>query len=180
MSLQSIDRSLTFVVDWVARLVGWLVVALMLVILADVVSRRLALGGSTVFHELQWHLHTMIFVFTFGFAYVRNAHVRIDTFARKSSGRIQALVEIAGICLFLLPFCAVVMRYGINFAYASYLVGEHSDTPGGIPYRWVIKSTLPLGMFLLMAGGLAVLCRNLVVLSIGKASDAGPDARGLS
>jgi len=34
--------------------------------------------GSTRIGELEWHLHAAIFSFWLGFAYIRNAHVRID------------------------------------------------------------------------------------------------------
>ena len=62
---QGIDRFLQVV----ARLFGWLLVALVVVICWDVLTRKLGFQipgfGSTPIQELEWHLHGMLFLFEF-------------------------------------------------------------------------------------------------------------------
>jgi TRAP-type mannitol/chloroaromatic compound transport system permease small subunit len=54
------------------------------VITFDVVTRKAGIQlpglGSTRLQELEWHLHALLFCAWLGYAYVRNAHVRIDVF----------------------------------------------------------------------------------------------------
>ena len=72
----------------VARLFGWLLVALVVVICWDVITRKLGFQipgfGSTPIQELDWHLHGMLFLFWLGYAYVRNVHVKVHFSAETS------------------------------------------------------------------------------------------------
>ncbi|MDE0718889.1 MAG: TRAP transporter small permease subunit, partial [Rhodospirillaceae bacterium] len=60
----------------------------MIVIIFDVVSRRFFVLGSTKLQELEWHLHTVLFIFCLGYAFLPNAHVRIDLFRSRISNRL--------------------------------------------------------------------------------------------
>ena len=42
--------------------------------------------------------------------------------------------------------------FSVPFVYASYEVGEVSQSPGGLPYRWILKGALPVGFVLLLLG----------------------------
>jgi TRAP-type mannitol/chloroaromatic compound transport system permease small subunit len=39
----------------------------------------------------------------------------------------------------------------------AYLAGETSATADGLPYRWIIKSFLPIGFLLLGLSGISIL-----------------------
>ena len=125
MLLAIADR-LAGVVTRIGRLASWLAIALMLVILTDVVTRRFLVLGSGRLQDLEWHLHGALFLLCFGFAYVRDAHVRIELVRDHMSARLRAGLEIAGILLFLVPFCVLVIKFGIEFAERSYRTGETS------------------------------------------------------
>ena len=43
-------------------------------------------------------------------------------------------------------------------------LAEVSDAPGGLPFRWAIKSFLPLGLLLLLLAALARLSRAISFL----------------
>jgi TRAP-type mannitol/chloroaromatic compound transport system permease small subunit len=154
---------------WVARLAGWMLLALVAVILYDVIGRRFFLTGSFKLQELQWHIHGAIAVLAFGHAYVHDAHVRIDVFAEHLAPRRRLWIELAGILLFLLPFMAVILWTGWDFAWRAFERGESSPGGVGLTNRWIIKSAVPLSALLAMAGGLSVACRGVAKL-------AGPEA----
>jgi len=63
----------------------------------------------------------------------------------------------------LLPFIALILIYSVPFVASSYALAEVSASPGGLPLRWLIKATLPLGFSLLL---LTVLSRLLRVWSL--------------
>ena len=67
-------------IDWlltkIARVAGWAGVALVLVTVFDVITRRFFVLGSTKLQELEWHFHTILFMFVIGYAYqIGRAHV---------------------------------------------------------------------------------------------------------
>lgn len=89
-----VSDAIDHVLEWIARLAGWLFLALVAVICWDVFTRKVGYQfpgfGSTPIQELEWHLHGALFLFWLGYAYVRNVHVRIDVFSAAMSQRRQA------------------------------------------------------------------------------------------
>lgn len=148
----------------VGRLAGWLVVLLVALTVFDVVTRRYHPIGSVVIQELEWHLHTALFALCLGYAYLRNAHVRIEIIREQVGVRARAWIELLGGLLLLAPYCAVTIFYGYHFVAASFAVGERSTSPAGLCCRWVIKAALLAGLVLLLLAGLAVLLRLALTL----------------
>ena len=61
----------------------------------------------------------------------------------------QKAIDTVGFFLFLTPMAGLLIYYGIGYAYESYAIKETSPNFGGLSYRFVIKSLIPLGFFLL-------------------------------
>ena len=53
---------------------------------------------------------------------------------------------------------------GADFAWISFVDNEGSESANGLPYRWIVKGFLFLGLVLLLAGVLSVLLRTIVFL----------------
>ena len=152
----------------VAGWASWLMIVLMIVISFDVITRKLGFQvpgmGSTRLQELEWHLHTVLFSMWLGYAYILNAHPRVDTITAHRSLRTRAWVEFWGCILFALPYAGIVAWYGIGFVERSFATGEGSEAVIGIPQRWIIKTLFVIGLWLLVAGILSVLLRVIVFL----------------
>lgn len=137
-----------------------MLIALMLTILFDVIGRRFITTGSVALQELEWHFHGALFLLCLGFTYQKDAHVRVDLFREKFSPKTNRIIEIIG-CLFLLiPYCAVVIYFGIDFTVKSYLSNEISSAADGLPLRWIVKSLLPVGFLLLGLSAVPVIFRT--------------------
>lgn len=147
-----------------ARLAGLLLLVLTAVIIYDVIGRRFFNTGSVALQELEWHLHGAIAVMGFGYAYTRNAHVRIDIFRQRFSRRFAMKLEIAGIALLLTPFLLAVIWYGYDFTHRSFVRGEGSSGGLGLDRRWIIKSAVPLSAVIALAGAWSVALRAAAVL----------------
>lgn len=147
-----------------ARLSAVLFLALTAVILYDVIGRKFFNTGSVALAELEWHLHGAIAMLGFGYAYTRNAHVRIDIFHQNFSERLKLRLEIAGIVLLLTPFLLAIVWYGSEFALRSFQRGEGSSGGLGLDHRWIIKSVVPLSALLAPFGAWSVLLRALATL----------------
>jgi TRAP-type mannitol/chloroaromatic compound transport system permease small subunit len=119
---------------------------------------------STKLQELEWQLHATLFLMCLGFAYVRDAHVRIDLVRDGLRPRSRAWIELLGCVLFLIPYCYVVASHGYDFARNSFRILERSASGTGLAYRFIIKSMLPIGFILLALAGIAVVLRCIVFL----------------
>ena len=105
--LLAISDAVNAVLGKIATAAGWLFLVCTAVIVFDVLSRKFGFQvpgmGSTRLQELEWQLHTAIFCFWLGFAYIRNAHVRIDIAVAQAKPRTRALIELAGCLGFAIP-----------------------------------------------------------------------------
>jgi TRAP-type mannitol/chloroaromatic compound transport system permease small subunit len=166
--LLALSGAIDAALERIARLFGWLFFVLVLVIVWDVITRKVGFQlpgfGSTPIQELEWHLHGAIFLPWLGYAYVRNVHVRIDVFTANLRPRRAAWLELVGIVLFAVPYTVVAIYFSYFFAETSFIQNESSAAPNGLAYRWIIKSFLFGGLVLLMASVVSVFFRNVVFL----------------
>ncbi|MEO8346428.1 MAG: TRAP transporter small permease subunit [Betaproteobacteria bacterium] len=163
--LLNISDALGRFVVRIGRFTSWSALVLVVVILFDVVSRRFFAVGSAQLQELEWHLHTILFMFCLGLGYVHNTHVRIEILSERLSERTRCWIELLGCVLFLIPFCLIVIYYGGELTHRSWLKSEISSSATGLPYRWLIKAVLPVGMAVLLAAAVSVLLRRIVMLA---------------
>lgn len=137
-------------------------VVLAAVIVLQVTLRHGFGGGHVVLEELQWHLYAIAIMFGISYRALEKGHVRVDVLSRNFRPRTRAAIDILGNAFLLLPFTVVLIDHGIDFAYDAYRVGESSDSPLGLPHRWVIKSVIPVSMSMLLLVCLSSIWRDIV------------------
>lgn len=175
--LLAISDVLARISYWAARVGSWLLVPLILVIVYDVVSRKIVFiqqivmnswlyeyVSPTKLQEMEWHLHAIIFLLAYALAYLNGTHVRVDIWRDKQTERTRGWVELLALLVFALPYCGVLVYQSWFFVVKAYVQGEGSAAMTGIPHRWVIKSFLLIGTGLLFASLLATLARLVVYL----------------
>ena len=152
----------------IGRVAGWLFLFNVAVICADVITRKFGYQipglGSTRLQEMEWHVHMALFILWIGLAYLRNGHVRIDVAIGRLSPRAVAWIELAGLLALALPYCVVLVNYGADFAWKAWVSGEGSESATGLPWRWIAKSVLELGLVLLLLAVTAMMARLVVYL----------------
>jgi TRAP-type mannitol/chloroaromatic compound transport system permease small subunit len=178
--LLRLSDALRRLIERIGRLACWLLLPMILATCWDVVSRKspalrewgLAVSGgltnSTILQELEWHLHTALFALCLGWAYIRNAHVRVDLVLERLAPRSRAWIELFGCLVFMLPYTALVIWFAVDFTWTSWANAEASVSLIGIAQRWVIKSVLLVGLVLAFLAGLAILLRLLAHLVGGR------------
>ncbi|MFN3232593.1 MAG: TRAP transporter small permease subunit [Alphaproteobacteria bacterium] len=149
----------------VGRVAAWLALFLMVTIIFDVVSRsqQWQIVSSTKLQELEWHLHATLFLLTLGYAYLKDAHVRIELVRDRLTPRTRVWVELIGSVLFVIPYCAILVYWGYEFAEFAWRLDEGSPQ-SGLSDRWIIKGMIPVGFLLLMLAGLAVALKCVLYL----------------
>lgn len=186
MNYRDIARQIADCCDTAVRRISVFAAALNVVligvILLQVSMRHFFAGGhQVILGELEWHLYAVAMLFGLSYSQTENAHVRVDALARRWSPRRRAAVEIFGILFFMMPFIFVVFFHGLDYVSDSWRVSERSDSPVGLPYRWLIKGVIPAAFLLWFVALLARLLREVVFLLGGdeearenkKADDSG-------
>ena len=143
---------------------AWLNVLLILIIIIQVVLRYAFNNGLVYLEELQWHLYGTLIMFGIGYGITTDSHIRLDIIHRKMSTKVKGIVEILGILFLLFPLVFVLFIHGIDFVESSYRVAEASDSPLGLPHRWIIKSVIPLSMLYVAIAALSRLIQAFASL----------------
>ncbi len=145
--------------------VSWLTTLLVLVVCYDVFTRYVMNNSMVAVQELQWHMFSVIFLIGAAFTLKENGHVRVDVFYARLSPRGQALVDLVGCLLFLIPFSLLVIYTSKTFVMMSWSIGEISPDPGGLPARYLLKAMIPAGFVLVLLQGIAMALRSFLVLT---------------
>lgn len=170
--LYQIQIALSRFIDFVGLLVATCMLALLVTIFYNVVMRYLFNDVSIGLQELEWHLFSCLFLFGIGFSLKENAHVRVDVLYERFGAKAQALINILGTLLFLIPFSALVIYYGIDYSKEAYSLNETSGDPGGLPHRWLIKGAIPLSFSFTIICGIYVILEQITVLLNGKSQQS--------
>uniref|UniRef100_UPI000E5A23D0 TRAP transporter small permease subunit n=1 Tax=Caldimonas tepidiphila TaxID=2315841 RepID=UPI000E5A23D0 len=101
-----IDR----VSELIGKLIMWLVLAAVLISAGNAIVRKVFNMSSNALLEVQWYLFAAVFMLGAGYVFLRNAHVRIDVLSSHLSRRANAVIDILGILLVILPLCYILIN----------------------------------------------------------------------
>ena len=147
---KGIDR----VNDYFAVFAKWAVLASCVISALNAVVRYAFNYSSNSFLEIQWYLFAGCVMLGAAQVLRVNEHVRVDVIYGMYSGRTQALIDLTGFVLFMLPSMAVMIYYSWPLFLRMFLSGEVSSNAGGL-IRWPAMLMLPLGFAMLFAQGLS-------------------------
>ncbi len=154
--LKNVCRWIDLLNEWTGRLVAWVTLFLVVIVFIDVLMRYL-LSISFVFtQELEWHLFAFVFLMGGGATLLKDGHVRVDILYQRMDAKRQAWVNVLGVLLFLIPGCCMIIATSMKFVMSAWSVMEGSPDPGGIPYRFIIKSAIPAGFILILLQGISL------------------------
>jgi TRAP-type mannitol/chloroaromatic compound transport system permease small subunit len=140
-----IDKSIKYLSYFTALILALLV----MLVVFDATSRYLFSEGSTALQELEWHFFDIVILLSIAFTLKHNAHVRVDIFYERFSKKSKAIINIFSAIFFILPLSFLIIYIGISFVEMSFVQNEASSDPGGLKYRWIIKSLMPISFVFL-------------------------------
>jgi TRAP-type mannitol/chloroaromatic compound transport system permease small subunit len=154
-------------VDALSTLIGkfirWLILASVLISAGNAIIRKAFNISSNGFLEIQWYLFAGVFLLGSGFAFMRNVHVRIDFISGKLSKRTNAIIDILGIVIFIIPLCLLMVWLSWPLFSTALTTGEMSQNAGGL-IRWPAYLLMPLGFGLLFLQALSELVKRIAFL----------------
>ncbi len=157
-------RKLVELNDWIGKKVAWITTFLVILICVDVFLRYLFNTSKVWIVELEWHLFALVFLLSAGYAFKHDQHVRVDLFYTRFSPRKKAWINLVGTLLFLIPWCIVIIATSTRYTYNSWLIGESSSDPGGLPARYLIKFSMVIGFVLLLYQGVLEVIKSIGIL----------------
>ncbi len=153
-------------IDWVGRGTAWICLAIVLIVAFNVILRYLFRIGPMSLQELEWHLMSPIALIGMSYALRHGDHVRVDIFFDGFSPKLQAIIDLIAAILMVIV-SLIVIKLSLNFVYQAYSLGEGSPDPGGLPYRFLLRSFIPLGFILLAVQAAANVIRSTLFLRGG-------------
>lgn len=164
--LKTADRLESFI-RATGQLFAWLTLLMVIVTCVVVAQRYLFDAGSIRLQESITFMHAAAFLLTASYTLAVEDHVRVDIFYSRMNPHNQALVNLLGTLLLLLPFCVFLIWSSWDFVSVSWSVREASPESGGLPYPFpaVMKSFIPLAAALLIVQGIAIVLRAIAVLT---------------
>ncbi|MEX2128379.1 MAG: TRAP transporter small permease subunit [Xanthobacteraceae bacterium] len=141
-------------IDLVGRATSWIALVLALVMGANVLLRYGFSLGWIWAQELEWHLMVPICLFGMSYALRHGEHVRVDILFANYTERTKHAVDAVAAVL-MMVFSLAVIWLSLAYVGQSWSIGEGTANPGGIDYRYVVKSLIPIGFALLFLQSLA-------------------------
>jgi TRAP-type mannitol/chloroaromatic compound transport system permease small subunit len=143
----------------------WSSAFLIAVIICNVTMRYGFNNGLILFEEIQWHLYAIGIMFGLSYAEITNSQVRVDVVASMLKPKTVLKWEIFGALVFVFPTIFVILFNSFDYVANSYMLGESSSSPLGMPFRWLIKAAIPASFILLAMAVLARMFRNIITIT---------------
>jgi TRAP-type mannitol/chloroaromatic compound transport system permease small subunit len=139
--------------DRVTKLTEYLTIQffyiMFIAVVINIVLRYLFNINYIFLQELVMYMHAFIFLFGISLCLKEDTHVRIDIFSSKLDIRYRNLIDQVGLVIFILPFCLFVIYESTAMITRSWIMLEGSSEPGGLPFVFILKSSIYLFSFLI-------------------------------
>lgn len=150
------------------RILSVLLLLMTLNVFYDVIMRYFFHNSSVGMQEMEWHLFSVIILFGVSVALLEEGHVRVDFLYDRISLRKKATINIIGTVFFLLPLALLILFGSLSFVKDAYDIGEISEDPGGLPYRWAIKAMIPLSFLFLIFSSVGYTIKNINIFRLAE------------
>lgn len=149
--------------EWVGKIASWSIIVMMLLVVFEVVSRRI-FNSPTIW---TFEITTMVFAFHFmmvaAYGLLHKVMVSVDLLYEKFSKKKQAVIDLITYLLFFMPFVVGVFVGSSKFAYISWLQKEVSWTAFAPPV-YPFKAIIPVAFFFLLLQGISEILKRIAIL----------------
>lgn len=142
------------------RAVAWLTLFMVIITFIVVLLRYLFDTGWIALQESVMYLHAFVFMLGAAYTLKHEGHVRVDIFYRKMTPRGRARVDFFGCLLLLIPVCLFITASSWTYVMNAWSLMEGSQEAGGLPFVYLLKTTMLVMTLLILIQGLAQLLRS--------------------
>lgn len=156
--LSSIDS----INEWGGRIFCFLIIPIIGIVVWEVVLRYIFNSPTVWAHETSTFIFGAHFTLGGAYTFLRGGHVNVDIIYGRFSPRTRSIIDLITSTLFFF-FCGLMLWKGVEFAWASILEREASNTVWGPPL-YPLKTVIPVAAFLLLLQGLAKFIRDFLTV----------------
>lgn len=167
MQLKSILKGMDNISEWSGRIFIWLIIPLTIVVVFEVISRRIFNAPHIWATEVTNYLYGPHFMLVAAYTLLYRSHVSIDIIYAKFSPRTRGILDIITHLIFFFPFCTIAFLQGVLFAQTSWSIGETSES-AALTIVPLVKTVIPVTFALLLMQGLANFLRSIMLVARGK------------
>jgi TRAP-type mannitol/chloroaromatic compound transport system permease small subunit len=160
--LHTADRLST----WVGKTFAWLIVALTIVVCAEV-FKRYALNAPTAWiYDVNNMMYGTLFMMCGAYTLSQDGHVRGDFLYGSMKPRTQAALDLVLYIVFFLPGISALTWAGLDYFHDSLAMREQTFNATPLPL-YPFKFVIPLAGTIVMLQGVAEIIRCVVCLRTG-------------
>ncbi|ASJ74311.1 TRAP transporter small permease subunit [Granulosicoccus antarcticus] len=157
--MERVANTLDKINEYVAIVVRWLVLAMVLLQFAIVVGRYVFGVNFIAAQESVLYLHSTLFMLAAGYTLLVDKHVRVDVFYAKATEKTRRHIDIFGHVFFLIPTMLAVMYWSWPTVVNSWKILEGPISVGGLKAVYLMKSLIPAFCLLVLLQSVAILLR---------------------
>lgn len=146
--------------DRLGRSIAWLALAMVLLMAVIVVLRYLFQFGSIAMQEGVMYLNALLFSLGAAYTLKEQGHVRVDIFYSRLRPRQRGLLDFLGTLLLLLPAMIFIVYVSWDYVALSWRIREGSAEASGLPFVYLLKSSMIVLAVLLTIQGIAELIKS--------------------
>jgi TRAP-type mannitol/chloroaromatic compound transport system permease small subunit len=161
--LHSVDRFST----WVGKAAAWLIVALMLVVVIEVIKRYLLNAPTAFIYDVNNMMYGTLFMLGGAYTLAHDGHVRGDFLYGNMKPRTQAWLDLVLYVLFFLPGIGALTWAGVTYFGDSLAMHEQTFNATPLPV-YPFKFIIPLAGAIVMLQGLSEMVRCVVCIRTGQ------------
>lgn len=161
--LLKLDKAFDKFANFIGTITAIAMILMILNVFYDVIMRYFFRTGSIAMQEMEWHLFSVVILLGISYTLKEDGHVRVDLIYDRLKPKKQAMINMIGVVLFIMPLAIMVGLSSIDNAMEAYRSMEQSGDPGGLHYRWVVKALIPLSFLLLIITSVGYFIKNLAI-----------------
>ncbi|MBE9399591.1 TRAP transporter small permease subunit [Pontibacterium sp. N1Y112] len=163
--LSTLVRLIDGISEWSGRAISWLTLTMVLATFTIVVMRYLFNTGNVALQESVIYMHSFVFLLGAAYTLKHDGHVRVDIFYRPMGEKGKAIINLFGTVCLLLPVTGFIFYISWEYVATSWELTEGSQEAGGIPFRYILKTSLLLMPAMMMLQGIGEILRSILVLT---------------
>lgn len=160
MNMKAFVKRCDSISDWVGRTFAWMAVPIAILVVYEVISRRVFNNPHLWALDTATLLYAIHFMMVGAYGLLHNSHVNIDTIYMYLPRRWQAGLDSVSYLLLFFPYFFIFLYAGTDLAIESVQMGDRTVT--GVPIIVpVMKTLMPLSSLFMLLQGIAQFVRSL-------------------
>ncbi len=164
-----IARIISKINESIGKAVSWLLMAIMLIIVYEVVMRYVLDSPTKWSNEISQYLLVVVSMLGGAYCLVYDGHVRVDILYHRMSEKKRAFIDIL-LAIFVLSFVIAIFVKGADLCYEALIHNKRSNTVLGFPL-FPSMVMVPIGSFLLALQAISKALLSINALITGTFED---------